>query len=157
MRILVKLLFYLIMPLVLLIVRPAKASDGIPEDIVFIVNGNNPTTEVSANDIRDYYFKRKRQWPTGESVRFIDRSLTSNIHDLFVRRILRKSNSDVELFWIGQKLYTGDSAPLRETSDSSTIQFVSTFKGAIGYVSSATSIAEQNVKAVRVTGAKKED
>lgn len=135
----------------------AFAAEAGSEELVFIVNGNNPVNEISANDIRDYYFKRKRQWPTGESVRFIDRSLTSRIHDQFVRRILRKSNSDVELFWIGQKLYTGDSAPLRETSDTSTIQFVSTFRGAIGYVSSATLIDDQNVKAVKVTGAKKED
>jgi ABC-type phosphate transport system substrate-binding protein len=140
---------------VLVALQTAYSAEG--EDLVFIVNGNNPVTEVSANDIRDYYFKRKRQWPSGESVRFIDRSLTSNIHDIFVRRILRKSNSDVELFWIGQKLYTGDSAPLRETSDNSTIQFVSTFKGAIGYVSTSTVIGEQNVKVIKVTGSKKED
>ncbi|MCC2678769.1 MAG: hypothetical protein K0R29_1345 [Pseudobdellovibrio sp.] len=154
MRVLVRVLFYYAVT-VLVALQTAYSAEG--EDLVFIVNGNNPVTEVSANDIRDYYFKRKRQWPSGESVRFIDRSLTSNIHDIFVRRILRKSNSDVELFWIGQKLYTGDSAPLRETSDNSTIQFVSTFKGAIGYVSTSTVIGEQNVKVIKVTGSKKED
>lgn len=145
--------FYLLM--VTVAGFPAGISAEPLDEIVFIVNGDNPVNEVSANDIRDFYFKRKRRWPSGESVRFIDRALTSNVHDIFVRRILRKSNSDVELFWIGQKLYTGDSAPLRETSDTSTIQFVSTFKGAIGYVSSSTPIAELNVKAVRVTGVKK--
>lgn len=138
-------------------VGPAAVPAEPFDEIVFIVNESNPVTEISANDIRDYYFKRKRQWPTGESVRFIDRALTSSIHDIFVRRILRKSNSDVELFWIGQKLYTGDSAPLRENSDTSTIQFVATFKGAIGYVSSATPIAEQNVKAVKVIGVQRGD
>lgn len=127
------------------------------DDVVFIVNTANPSSEISANEIRDYYFKRKRQWPSGESVRFIDRAMTSQIHDLFVKNILRKSNSEVELFWIGQKLYTGDSAPLREATDFSTIQFVSAFKGAIGYVSTSTSIADQNVKAVKVTGSKKEE
>lgn len=142
---------------VTLAVGPEPVFSDPLDEVVFIVNESNPVTEISANDIRDYYFKRKRQWPTGESVRFIDRALTSGIHDIFVRRILRKSNSDVELFWIGQKLYTGDSAPLRETSDTSTIQFVSTFKGAIGYVSSATPIAEQNVKAVKVIGVKRGD
>jgi len=153
-RNLVKVIFYFVV-MMLMALQSAHSAEG--EEIVFIVNGSNPVTEISANEIRDYYFKRKRQWPSGESVRFIDRSLTSNIHDQFVRKILRKSNSDVELFWIGQKLYTGDSAPLRETSDNSTIQFVSTFKGAIGYVSSSTAIGDQNVKAIKVTGAKKED
>ncbi len=156
MKSLMRFAYYFIL-LTLLGAQSSIAAEGVTEELVFIVNGNNPVNEISANEIRDFYFKRKRLWATGESVRFIDRTLTSQIHEMFVRRILRKSNSDVELFWIGQKLYTGDSAPLRETSDSSTIQFVSTFKGAIGYVSSATSIADQNVKAVKVTGAKKED
>lgn len=127
------------------------------DEMVFIVNSGNASAELTANEVRDYYFKRKRVWPSGESVRFIDRSITSHIHDVFVRTILRKSNSEVELFWIGQKLYTGDSAPLRETSDSSTIQFVSSFKGAIGYISSASAITDQNVKVLKVTGLKKEE
>jgi ABC-type phosphate transport system substrate-binding protein len=120
------------------------------DDLIFIVHASNPSSEISSNDIRDYYFKKKRHWPSGESVRFIDRGLTSHIHDVFVKNILRKSNSDVELFWIGQKLYTGDSAPLRENSDASTIQFVSAFKGAIGYVSSSATISDPNVKMIKV-------
>lgn len=119
-------------------------------NLVFIVNSENPVTEVSVNDITDYYFKRKRQWPSGESVRFIDRSPASRVRDLFLKFVLKKTNSDVELFWIGQKLYTGDSAPLRETSDNATVQFVSSFKGAIGYVSAASILDEKNVKVIKI-------
>ncbi len=122
-------------------------------DLVFIVNIENPATEISYSDIRDYYFKRKRQWSNGESVRFIDRNLEVNIHDTFVKSVLKKTNSDVELFWIGQKLYSGDSAPLRKTSDNGTIEFVSSFKGAIGYISSSAAaeyeLAEMKVKVIK--------
>jgi ABC-type phosphate transport system substrate-binding protein len=150
-----KILFFGI--LVTLTAQMAVYADSGVEELVFIVHASNPSSEISANDIRDYYFKKKRRWPSGESVRFIDRSLTSHIHDIFVRNILRKSNSDVELFWIGQKLYTGDSAPLRENSDASTVQFVSTFKGAIGYVSSNSVISDPNVKTIKVSLPKKEE
>lgn len=152
-----KIFVYFILTFVLGLQVVFSAEPGSGEELVFIVNAGNPVNELSSGEIRDFYFKRKRQWPGGESVRFIDRSLTNPLHDLFVRKVLRKSNSDVELFWIGQKLYTGDSAPLRETSDNSTIQFVSSFKGAIGYVSSGISLTDQNVKQIKVTGPKKED
>lgn len=122
-------------------------------DLVFIVNADNPVMEVSTPDIRDYYFKRKRQWPDGESVRFIDRNLEVPLRDTFVKNILKKTNSDVELFWIGQKLYSGDSAPLRKTSDHGIIEFVSSFKGAIGYISAAAvsefDLADMKVKVVK--------
>lgn len=117
--------------------------------IIFIVNINNPASEVTLNDIRDYYFKKKRQWSNGENVRFIDRNLESYLHDIFVKTILRRSNSDVELYWIGQKLYTGDSAPLRKTSDRGTVEFVATFNGGIGYIS-APFIAENDLSALKV-------
>src|ERR1700740_3122882 len=113
----------------LLFIQTANA-----EDIVFVVNTQNPVSHLSISDIRNYYFKRKRQWPNDVSVRFIDRGAGSAIRDVFLKSYLKKTGSDVELFWIGQKLYTGDSAPLKESSDDMTLQFVAAFKGAIGYV-----------------------
>lgn len=115
-------------------------------EIVFIVNSENPVEVLSHADIRDYYYKIKKLWPSGESVRFIDRS-SPVVRGTFLKKILRKSNADVELYWIGQKLYTGNSAPLREASDRATIQFVSSFRGAIGYISAE---AAPNVKTVKI-------
>lgn len=133
----------------------SKAVDDSSEDLIFIVNSENPITIINANDIRDYYFKRKRQWPNGESVRFIDRGNLNPLREKFLKTVLQKSNSDIELFWIGQKLYTGDSAPLRENLESGTVQFVSSFKGAIGYVST-TSVLPEKVKVVKVVRSKED-
>lgn len=120
------------------------------DEVVLIVNGQNPVEQLSAEDVRDYYFKRRRHWPDGESVRFIDRGSQMPVRDIFLRDILKKSSTDIDLFWIGQKLYTGDSAPLRENSDITVMQFVSSFKGAIGYVSSATVIRSKKIKTVKI-------
>lgn len=125
-------------------------------DIVMIVNKDNPVTSLSINEIKDYYFKRKRHWPDGSSVRFIDRSPGVAVREIFLKKILDKTSEDVDLFWIGQKLYTGDSAPLRETSDSMTIQFVSSFKGALGYISPTAVLPLNNVKIIKVEFAKKD-
>lgn len=131
---------------VILFATGARAQD--PIEIVFIVNSENPAEEISIADIRDYYYKIKKKWPNGESVRFIDRS-AQGVRETFLKKILQKSNSDVELFWIGQKLYTGNSAPLRELSDRATIQFVASFKGAIGYISAGSALNVKNIKILK--------
>lgn len=119
-----------------------------PDDVVFIVNGENAAEKLTASEIRDFYFKRKRRWNNGESIRFIDRT-NGPLRENFLKKYINKTTSDVELFWIGQKLYSGDSAPLKEASDSTTMSFVSSLKGAIGYVA-ATTVLRKNVKVIKV-------
>lgn len=128
----------------------SSLSTAANESLMFIVNGQNPVTQLTAEELRNFYFKKKRRWPDDTSVRFIDRSPGSPLRDAFLRNYLRKTGSDVELYWIGQKLYTGDSAPLKEASDEMTMQFVSAFKGAIGYVSTGANLGTKNVKAIKV-------
>ncbi|WP_409478916.1 hypothetical protein [Pseudobdellovibrio sp. HCB154] len=117
-------------------------------NIVFIVNTENHTEKITVAELRDYYFKRKRRWSNGETVRFMDRT-AGPLRDAFLKKYIGKSNSDVELFWIGQKLYSGDSAPLKESSDITTMNFVGSLKGAIGYVSEVT-VLRKNVKIIKV-------
>ncbi|MES2964420.1 MAG: substrate-binding domain-containing protein [Bdellovibrionota bacterium] len=118
--------------------------------LVFIVNADNPVGAISEGDLREMFFKRKKSWPDGTAVRFIDRSSGSAIRQDFLKSILMKKSDEIEMYWIGQKLYSGDSAPLQQASDAMTIRFVESFKGAIGYVSSSTELSDRKVKAVKV-------
>ena len=120
--------------------------------VVFIVNSENPVEKMTVSELRDFYFKRKRRWSNGESVRFMDRT-SGPLRESFLKKYIGKSNSDVELFWIGQKLYSGDSAPLKESSDVTTMNFVGSLKGGIGYVSEAT-VLRKNVKVIKVETAR---
>lgn len=120
------------------------------EPLVFIVNADNPVQSLSVSDLRDYFFKRKRTWPDGTSVRFIDRATASPLRQEFLQSYLKRKPDDVDMFWIGQKLYSGDSAPLQESSESMTIRFVESFKGAIGYVAASTDLTDRKVKVVQI-------
>lgn len=93
---------------------------GTPE-VVFIVNIENNTEKLTISEVRD----------------------------LFLKKYINKTASDVELFWIGQKLYSGDSAPLKEASDLTTMSFVGSLKGAIGYVDQTT-VLRKNVKVLKI-------
>ena len=63
-----------------------------------------------------------------------------------------KSSREVELYWIGQKLYSGESAPVRVASDSLVVRFVSRFKGAIGFVSKPEAAAYPGIRRIEVEG-----
>lgn len=123
------------------------------EGIVFIVNIQNDNTSVSSKDLLDFFLKRKRTWPDGSKVRFIDRK-ESPERRYFLSQIVKKSAEELDAYWIGQKLYSGDSAPVQSSSDSMSIQFVSTFKEAVGYISADTLIKNKNVKVIDLTDRK---
>ena len=123
-----------------------RASDA----VTFIVNRNNSATSVSTQELANYYLKKKTEWPDGTPVRFIDRNAGTLERKIFLSSILKKTSSDIDLFWIGQKLYTGDSTPLQVTSDTMMLQMVGSFKGAIGYISPSTALKEESVKPIKV-------
>ncbi|MGE3684072.1 MAG: hypothetical protein AB7G93_20315 [Bdellovibrionales bacterium] len=124
-------------------------SSAAADSIVFIVNIENPAVNITEKRLNDYFLKREKVWPDRTPVRFIDRTESSE-RKVFLSSILNKSTGELDEFWIGQKLYTGDSAPVQSASDSMSIQFVSTFKGAIGYISSKTPLRSKSVKIIEV-------
>ncbi len=105
------------------------------EGIAFIVNVQNPATTLTRSQVADYYLKKTKQWPDGVPLRFFDRNDGSEERKHFLRSIVQKNMRDVELYWIGQKLYSGHSSPSQIVSDSMVEIMVSRFPGAIGYVS----------------------
>lgn len=105
------------------------------EELAIIVNEQNPVSEISPLQIQNYFLKRVREWPNGMAVRFFDRRDDSKERKQFLNLYLRKSSRELELYWIGQKLYSGNSAPIQVSTDSMMASMVSRFPGAIGYVS----------------------
>jgi ABC-type phosphate transport system substrate-binding protein len=135
----------------LLIMTSHLSSAWAVPGLLFITNVQNNTGKLTVVELKDYYYKRKRQWPDGTAVRFIDRAPGSEIRKIFLSSVLGTSAEDLDLFWIGQKLYSGDNAPLQQSSDGLTMQLVSSLKGAISYVSDSIPITSlKGVKVIRV-------
>lgn len=108
------------------------------DDVIIIINEKNPISELSEEQIANFFLKKNRQWPSGESVRFFDQLNEKEERKTFLKKYIKKSSREVELYWIGQKLYTGYSAPLQINSDLM-VGVVARFPGAIGYVPSSFS------------------
>lgn len=120
------------------------------EDIVVIVNESNPLQSLSKTQLRDYFLKKTKSWPDGSPVKFFDRREESRERNLFLNNYIERSSREVETFWIGQKLYTGHSAPTQVNNDSMTMALISRFPGAISYVSGDVSL-KSGVKKIEVT------
>ena len=105
-------------------------------DIVVIVNEKNPATSITATQLEDYFMKRSRQWPNGDTIRFFDQRDENESRKIFLKKFVNKTSREIELYWIGEKIYTGNIAPIQITSDSMMTSMVSRFPGGIGFVSS---------------------
>lgn len=121
------------------------------QNIVVIANVANSLSQISKDQIQDFYFKKNRQWPDGKAVRFFDRMDNSPIRSIFLQNIIQKTSRQVDQFWIGQKFNTGDSAPTQVSTDSLTMNLVSRFPGGIGYIQEGTPLTK-NVKILTVIG-----
>lgn len=127
------------------------ASFARAEGIALIVNAQNPVETLTRTQVADYFLKKTKSWSDGVPLRFFDRADGSPERKTFLQDYVRKSARDVELYWIGQKLYTGHSAPTQVASDSMIEIMVSKFPGAIGYVSESYQ-PTRSVKKIPVTG-----
>ncbi|HVK60411.1 MAG TPA: hypothetical protein VM432_02625 [Bdellovibrionales bacterium] len=144
-----RLLRPLILCVLIFIVSQSDSALG-SDKLMFIVNEKNPIKSLSVNELRDYYFKRRRSWPNGVSVRFIDAGEGTAALKRFQSEYLKRSQKDINLYWIGQKLYSGDSAPLREPSEATIVQFVASLPGGIGYITDRSLIDGKAVREIQV-------
>lgn len=106
---------------------------------------------LSSAEVRDYFLKRKTQWPDGTPIRFIDWEEGSPIRGVFLEQVIKKSPRELELYWIGEKLYRGNSAPIKVDSPEMVITFVSKLAGAIGYLSEEGSARSGKVKRIELS------
>jgi len=103
-------------------------------EIAIIVNAQNPVNGLTRSQVSDIFTKRTKNWPDGMPSKFFDRT-DSEIRNDFLRTIIKKTPREMEIYWIGQKLYSGQSAPSQVSTNQMVEIMVSRFPGGIGYVS----------------------
>ena len=136
----------------LIIIEASHANDA--DNIVIIVNQKNLETSISVKELQDYFLKKDRTWPNGDAVRFFDHRDDNKNRKVFLMKYLKKTSREMELYWIGEKIYTGHIAPIQITSDSMMAKMVSRFPGGIGFVSKNFKLPK-TVKILSVKGESK--
>jgi hypothetical protein len=141
-----------LLPLLLLgLLATSSTGSSADRRLVFVVNRSNPIDHLTPSEVSNYFLKRQSHWPDGTPVRFIDHEAGSSARAIFLQRVIQKSPREVDLYWIGQKLYSGNSAPIQVSRDAMVLNFVAKFKGAIGYILESGTSLPSEVKSVPVT------
>ncbi len=141
---LVGFLFLAIAGMVLSISGPALAGD-----LVIIANRSVPVSEMSKTDIQNIYLGKKKVWDNGMKV-VVTALSDGDVADAFLKDYVKKNSNTFNTYWKKQVFTGGGKPPESFQKEKDLAEYVSTTKGAVGYVSSQS--VSDNVKIILVSG-----
>ena len=125
---------YLTVVLVLALLLVSTAA--LAADYVVITNNSNPTTALTAKEVKNYYLGKQTAWSDGSRVVVFTQN-SSAINDGFLKQIVRKSSQQYATYW-KKSLFTGTGLPPKDFPDDDAMkQAVAAQDGAIGYISAS--------------------
>ena len=106
-------------------------------DVVIIVNHDNPTTQLTKEDVKDIFLGRMTRFPnTNLAVYPAEISETNQEKKIFYKSIANKSITKINRYW-ARYLFTGKiSPPKRLSSYQEIINLVSSNRSGISYIDS---------------------
>jgi len=134
----------LIVLLALGIAQPVLAQDA-----VIVVNSANAAASMPKADVAALFLKHTTKWPDGSTAVCVDQGESAPVREAFSKKVLGKSTSAVKAYWQHQIFSGHDLPPVEKSGDQAVLEFVRTNPGAVGYVSSGTSLGN-GVKALSV-------
>lgn len=120
-------------------------------DIVIIVNSDNPVEEMTAGKAKLYYLRKvKKRWPEIEkNIKPVDQAGNSELKSFFLSKVLGMPEAEVNNYFTQRQFANAEKPPIKFSSEDEVIKYVSENMGAIGYVSKQSfSRANGKVKAV---------
>lgn len=133
-----------IVTIVALMLIPHFAIAG---DVIFIGHQQNQATSLNKQELKYIFLGQMREWNDGSTIVF---ALLEGgpAHEHFLDSYIGKSTFQFSNYWRKQVFTGKGTMPKSFQNDQDMIKFVSETRGAIGYVSSGTSL--KNVKTVRI-------
>lgn len=118
-------------------------------DLVMIGNRSVPVSELSASDIQNIYLGKKKVWGNGMKIELAVLG-SGPVTDKFLKDYVKKNSNTFDTHWKKQ-LFTGvGKPPVKFEKEKDLVEYVSSNKGAMGYVSSQS--VSENVKIILVKG-----
>ncbi len=125
----------LILLIILLCAVPLRASS---QELVVIVNRNNPLDTISKEQLIDLFMGRTPYFPRGGAVVKIDAPSTSTVRKVFYRSLVDMSLSEVNAYW-ARLMFSGRATPpMQVPQDQDIVELVTANSNAIGYVNKRT-------------------
>ena len=123
--------------LALLAVVAGAPSGAVAEEagpaIAVIVGRASFITDLSIDDLRELYLRRRRVWPNGERVIPVNLPPDNPLRERFSRRVLGRSTQDLLPYW-NARYFEGITPPTVLPSAAAVRAYVAAEPAAIGYV-----------------------
>jgi ABC-type phosphate transport system substrate-binding protein len=132
-------------PRLLLIVLAAVLAAGSAKDaraasaFRVIVHPQVKGSEIPRSVLGAIFLKQALKWGDGRAVVPVDQSIQSAVRRQFSNDVLKQGIVEVQVYW-QRRITAGQVPPPVKTSDEDVVAFVASTPGAIGYVSSGTTL-----------------
>ncbi len=114
----------------ILAVRPSARADK-PNDILVVVNLSVKIKELTVEDARDYFLKKKYSWPGGKKAIAVNAKANKLLRTDFREKVLNMTTGDEIRYWQQRQIKFAETHP---PEFSNTLKAVFKLKGAISYV-----------------------
>jgi len=110
-----------------------SASAELPDAIAVVVGRDSTIAEITLDDLREIYLRRRRQWPNGASPVPINLPVSDSTRVAFSMRILGRRPEQLLSYW-DRQYYDGITPPVVLPSADAVCEYVRADRNAIGYM-----------------------
>ncbi len=103
-------------------------------DLVVAVNAKSGVEKLSRDEVINIFLGRYRQLPSGITALPIDHPATQAERAIFYKQLVGKELAEINAYW-SRLVFSGKTTPPRQAASSQEVlDWLSTHKGAIGYI-----------------------
>jgi ABC-type phosphate transport system substrate-binding protein len=113
-----------------------------------IVNPQVKGSQIPRTSLSSIFLGRVPRWSDGSEVHPVDQSLRSTLRVAFSNDVHQQGLMEIQVYW-QREIARGRVPPPVKSSDDAVVEYVASTPGAIGYVSTGTSLPG-NVREVAV-------
>lgn len=119
---------------------------SVAEEVLVVANKSVPTDALNPDDVKNIFLGNVTKWNNNDTITLVV-SKNSDVHESFLKKFIKRNSSQFTNVW-KQNLFTGKGRiPKKFDSTEELVEYISSTKGAIGYVSVNTQI-NGNIKVV---------
>jgi hypothetical protein len=108
---------------------PVQAEN--PMDILVIANASVQAREITVDDLRDFFLKKRTNWGSGEKTIPINVTENAKLREAFRERVLNMNSTEEQSYWQSRKIKEGETEP---TEFSNTLKAVYKLRGSVSYI-----------------------
>ncbi len=117
---------------------------------VVVVNEANAADSMAKANLAKIFLKKITRWDSGAKVQPVDQAESRSVRESFTKSVHGRNVHAIKAYW-QKMIFSGKATPpLEHDSDSQVVEYVRKHPGAIGYISTGTSIGT-GVKVLHVT------